>query len=235
MSGSRPEKRPSQSSPARAEADNSPPGGDLPQRGREIARRLIAEYPEARCMLDHAGPFQLLVATILAAQCTDERVNKVTPALFARYPRPENMAGADIAELEALVRSTGFFHSKAKSIKGAAAALVQRFPDGFPDRMEDLLTLPGVGRKTANVILATCFGYPAIVVDTHVRRVAQRLGLATSSDPDQIERQLQALVAGEHWTAFSHAVTFHGRRRCAARHPDHDGCVVRELCGARDL
>jgi endonuclease-3 len=235
MSGSRPEKRRSQPGSARAAADTPALRGDISQRGSEIVRRLIAEYPEARCMLDHDGPFQLLVATILAAQCTDERVNKVTPSLFARYPRPEDMADADITELEALVRSTGFFHSKAKSVKGAAAALMERFPAGFPDRMEDLLTLPGVGRKTANVVLATCFGKPAIIVDTHVRRVAQRLGLATGGDPDEIERQLQALVAEEHWTAFSHAVTFHGRRRCAARRPDHEGCVVRELCDARDL
>jgi endonuclease-3 len=185
-------------------------------------------------MLAHEDPFQLIVATILAAQCTDERVNMVTPALFALYPAPQAMAKAEIPELEALVRPTGFFRSKAKSIKGAAAALAAGFPQGVPGRMEDLLTLPGVGRKTANVVLGTCFGAPAVIVDTHVRRVAQRLGLTTSDDPEAIEEDLQALVPKSAWTAFSHAVTFHGRRRCTARKPDHAGCVVRALCDSRD-
>ena len=204
------------------------------KRAHEVSRLLAAEYPDARCMLDYADPFQLLVATILAAQCTDERVNAVTPLLFKRFPTPEALARADIGELEALVRSTGFFHSKARSIKGAAEALSNNFPRSFPSTMEDLLTLPGVGRKTANVVLGACFGAPAIIVDTHVRRVAQRLGLVSSDDPDQIERELQALLPQSEWTAFSHAVTFHGRRRCGARKPDHAGCVVRKLCPSRD-
>jgi len=198
-------------------------------------RAIIAEYPDAHCMLDHQNPFQLLVATILAAQCTDERVNMITPTLFARFPTPASMAFADLAELEELIRSTGFSHTKAKSIKGAASALTTAFPVGFPATMEDLLTLPGVGRKTANVILGTCFGTPAIIVDTHVRRVAQRLGLVTSDDPDQIEAQIQALLPRKQWTAFSHALTFHGRRRCHARKPDHALCPVRELCPSRDV
>jgi endonuclease-3 len=185
-------------------------------------------------MLDHAGPFQLLVATILAAQCTDERVNMVTPPLFARFPTPAAMAGVSVAELEDLIRSTGFFHNKAKSIKGASEALATRFPGGFPETMEELITLPGVGRKTANVIRGTCFGSPAIIVDTHVRRVAQRLGLASSEDPDEIERELQSLLPEGSWTAASHALTFHGRRCCAARKPDHSRCPVRELCPSRD-
>jgi endonuclease-3 len=201
----------------------------------EIARRLRAEYPDAHCMLDHENPFQLLVATILAAQCTDERVNMVTPTLFARFPTPAAMAVADRGELEGLVRSTGFFHNKAKSIRGASEALATRFPGRFPDTMEDLLTLPGVGRKTANVILGTCFDRPAIIVDTHVRRVAQRLGLAASSDPDEIERELQALLPETGWTAASNALTFHGRRCCAARNPDHERCPVRALCDSRDI
>jgi endonuclease-3 len=175
------------------------------------------------------------VATILAAQCTDERVNMVTPALLARFSSPKAMARADIAELETLIRSTGFFHNKARSIRGAAETLAKNFPDSFPDRMEDLLTLPGVGRKTANVVLGTCFSVPSIVVDTHVRRVAQRLGLTSSEDPDQIERDLQALIPENDWTAFSHAVTFHGRRCCAARKPDHQKCAVRALCDSRDI
>ena len=209
--------------------------GLLAARAKKIARQLTAEYPDAHCMLDHANPFQLLVATILAAQCTDERVNMVTPALFKRFGTPAEMAGARIEELETLVKSTGFFHNKAKSIKAASEMLARSFPDRFPDTMEDLLTLPGVGRKTANVILGTCFDTPAIIVDTHVRRVAQRLGLVTGDNPEEIERQLQDLVPRPRWTAFSNALTFHGRRRCAARKPDHEGCVVRALCDSRDI
>jgi len=204
-------------------------------RAQKIARALAAEYPDAHCMLDHGSPFELLVATILAAQCTDERVNKVTPDLFRRFPTPRDMAAADIGELEGLVRSTGFFHNKAKSIKGAAQALVSRFPGRFPGTMDDLLTLPGVGRKTANVVLGTCFGAPAIVVDTHFRRVTQRLGLAKSGDPDEIERELAALLPPAQWTGFSHAVTFHGRQCCAARKPDHARCPVADLCDSRDI
>ena len=215
--------------PADAEA------GARATRAKKIARLLVAEYPDARCMLDHESPFQLLVATILAAQCTDERVNRVTPALFKRFGTPKEMARAEIAELETLVKSTGFFRNKAKSIKAASVTLAEGFPDRFPATMEELLTLPGVGRKTANVILGTCFNEPAIIVDTHVRRVAQRLGLATSDDPEEIERQLQALLPRAQWTAFSNALTFHGRRRCAARKPDHEGCVVRALCDSRDI
>ncbi len=211
------------------------PDPQLVTRARKVAGILIAAYPDARCMLDHADAFQLLVATILAAQCTDERVNKVTPALFKRFSSPAAMAKADGEELEALIRSTGFFHNKAKSIKGASAALAEDFPAGFPSAMEDLIGLPGVGRKTANVVLGTCFGQPAIVVDTHFRRVTQRLGLAESDDPDRIEEEIAALLPRNRWTAFSHAVTFHGRRCCAARKPDHAGCPVRDLCPSRDL
>jgi endonuclease III len=199
-----------------------------------IADALTAAYPDARCMLDHTSPFELLVATILAAQCTDERVNQTTPALFARYPTPGLMATAEIGELEALVRSTGFFHNKARSIKGAAEALAAGYPGTFPDTMEGLLSLPGVGRKTANVVMGTCFGAPALIVDTHVRRVAERLGLTARDDPDQIERDLAALLPPARWTAFSHAMTFHGRRCCAARKPDHGSCPVRALCPSAD-
>lgn len=204
-------------------------------RAKKIARLLVAEYPDAHCMLDHRNPFELLVATILAAQCTDERVNMVTPALFTRFPDQKAMAQAEIGELETLIRSTGFFHNKAKSIKGAAETLARDFPRKFPERMEDLLALPGVGRKTANVILGTCFSVPSIVVDTHVKRLAQRLGLAGSEDPEEIERELQALIPEKDWTAFSHAVTFHGRRCCYARKPEHQRCPVRALCDSRDI
>ncbi len=143
------------------------------------------------------------------------------------------MAAADPAELESLVRSTGFFRAKAKSIRGASEALTRRFADGFPSRMEDLLTLPGVGRKTANVVLGTCFGEPAIIVDTHVRRVSQRLGLASSNDPDEIELQLHDLLPTRGWTDFSHRLTYHGRRRCHARKPDCGSCVVAGPCPSR--
>ena len=210
-------------------------GPGAPARALAIVQALLQEYPDARCMLDHQNPFQLLVATILAAQCTDERVNMVTPGLFARFPTPAAMAAAGIQDLEEIIRSTGFFHNKAKSIKGAADALATRFPAGFPDTMEELLTLPGVGRKTANVILGTCFKKPAIIVDTHVRRVAQRLGLTGSDDPDTIEADVQGVLPESVWTAASNAITFHGRKRCAARSPDHERCPVRDLCDSRDI
>lgn len=203
------------------------------RRARRIADLLAREYPDARCALDHRGPFELLVATILAAQCTDERVNLVTPGLFAKFPDAAAMAAADQAELESLVRSTGFYRAKANSLRSAARVLAERYAGGFPSRMDDLLTLPGVGRKTANVVLGTCFGQPAIIVDTHVRRVSQRLGLATSDDPDEIERQLQALVPAERWTSLSHQLTFHGRRRCRARKPDCGRCVLADRCPSR--
>jgi endonuclease-3 len=219
-------------SPTGAGAEDRPA---LKRRARRIAALLEEEYPDARCALDHRGPFELLVATILAAQCTDERVNQVTPALFARFPDARAMAAADPAELESLVRSTGFYRAKAKSLRDAAVALARQFADGFPSRMEDLLTLPGVGRKTANVVLGTCFGEPAIIVDTHVRRVSQRLGLATSEDPDEIEHQIQDLLPAEAWTDFSHRLTFHGRRRCHARKPDCGPCILSGVCPSRTV
>jgi len=202
-------------------------------RAREIRRALAAAYPDARCMLDHEGPFQLLIATILAAQCTDERVNLTTPALFARFPDAASMAAAEPEVLEGLVRSTGFYRSKAKSVLGASKAIMDRFGGRFPDVMEDLLRLPGVGRKTANVVLGTCFGKPALIVDTHVRRVTGRLGLASSEDPDRIEEELAALLPESDWTLFSHGLTFHGRRVCAARKPRCGDCTVATLCPSR--
>jgi endonuclease III len=216
--------------PAKAQPSAGTPPAAERARAQRIARALADAYPDARCMLDHRGPFELLVATILAAQCTDERVNRVTPPLFWRFPGPAEMAGAAVAELEGLVRSTGFFHAKTKSIKGASEALVREFPQQFPRTMEDLLRLPGVGRKTANVVLGTCFGEPAIIVDTHVRRVSQRLGLAASEDPDEIEREVQALLPEETWTRFSNSLTFHGRQCCKARGPACPSCPVKALC-----
>jgi endonuclease III len=202
-------------------------------RARRIGRSLADAYPDARCMLDHRGPFELLIATILAAQCTDERVNLVTPALFARFPDAAAMAAADVAELESLIRSTGFFRAKARSVLGASRAITVGLGGRFPQTMEGLLALPGVGRKTANVILGTCFGRPAIIVDTHVRRVAVRLGLAASNDPDRIEKELAVLLPEKSWTRFSHGLTFHGRRVCAARKPLCGDCAVHALCPSR--
>jgi len=228
MPGSQPAKK------AKA-APRASRNGEVSTRAKKIARILAETYPDARCMLDHKSPFQLLVATILAAQCTDERVNMVTPALFKRFPTPRALSEAPLEELEGLIRSTGFFHNKAKSIIGASKAIATRFPKSFPATMEDLLSLPGVGRKTANVVLGTCFNVPAIIVDTHVRRVAQRLGLTESDDPDQIEGDVSALLPPAQWTAFSNDLTFHGRRCCAARKPDHAACPVRALCDSRDI
>jgi len=207
----------------------APPAAEK-ARALKIADLLAAQYPDARCMLDHADPFQLLVATILAAQCTDERVNMVTPVLFARFPTARALAAADPQELESIVRSTGFYHAKAKSIRGAAAALARDYAGSFPSTIEELVRLPGVGRKTANVVLGTCFAVPAIIVDTHARRLAERLGLSASGDPETIERDIQGLLPPARWTAFSHGLTFHGRKVCAARKPDHARCLLAGLC-----
>lgn len=227
--------KPAARKPRRAPASNAAARRALAARAGKVAELLAAEYPDAHCMLDHRGPFELLVATILAAQCTDERVNMVTPALFARFPTPQAMAAAETVELEDLIRSTGFFHNKARSIKGAAGELAGRFRGEFPRTMEELLTLPGVGRKTANVVLGTCFDAPAIVVDTHFRRVTQRIGLAGSDDPDEIEQEVGSLLPPEIWTRFSHTVTFHGRRCCHARKPDHARCPVARWCDSADI
>ncbi len=208
------------------------PAAGSPASERKRAGRILSilseEYPDAHCLLDYRSPFELLVATILAAQCTDERVNMVTPALFKRYPTPEAMAKAEITDLEERVRSTGFFRNKAKSIKGASQGLAAA--GEFPRTMEGLLSLPGVGRKTANVVLGNCFGVPAIIVDTHVGRVAQRLALSKEADPAKIEADLQGLVQEKDWTRLSHVLTFHGRKRCHARKPDCPHCPVRHLC-----
>ncbi len=203
---------------------------DLKARARKIATILRRQYPDARCMLDHGDAYQLLVATILAAQCTDKKVNEVTKDLFGKYPSPAALAKADLAALEREVRQTGFFRQKAKSIKGCCAIVVERFGGKVPDTMDDLVTLPGVGRKTANVVLGECFDKPGIIVDTHFRRVTARLGLTKSDDPDVIEADLDALIPRKDRTLFSHLVTFHGRLICVARKPKCDICPVRTLC-----
>ncbi len=199
-------------------------------RARRIVRGLHELYPDADCALDHDDPLQLLVATILSAQCTDERVNQVTPTLFARYPDAAAYAAADAAALEETIRSTGFFRNKAKSLIGLGRALVERHGGEVPDRMEELVELPGVGRKTANVMLGTWFGRPAITVDTHVTRLAGRLGLTKERDATKIERALQQVLPRNDWTFSSHALIWHGRRVCKARRPDCETCGLFKDC-----
>jgi len=195
--------------------------------------RLAVEYPgdERRlCALVHDNPFQLLAATILSAQTTDETVNRVTPGLFLRYPTPADLAAADPEELEALIRPTGFFRSKARSLRGMAAALEERFGGSVPERMEDLVTLPGVGRKTANVVRSVGFGLPGLPVDTHVGRVSRRLGLTAATDPVEAESDLDALVPAAERGRFSLRLIQHGRRVCVARRPRCAECVLAEFC-----
>jgi endonuclease-3 len=186
--------------------------------------------PHPQVELDYADPYQLLVATILSAQCTDRRVNQVTPALFRRYPQPKELADAEIPELESMIRSTGFFKSKAKNLVACATALVQRFHSQVPSTIDDLVTLPGVGRKTANVILGHAYGLPGVVVDTHVKRVAQRLGLSRSADPDRIEQDLMKSIPKPQWTEGSQRLLLHGRYVCLARRPTCSACVLYQLC-----
>jgi endonuclease III len=201
-----------------------------------VLERLRREYPEARCELQYGNAYELLVATILSAQTTDRRVNMVTPGLFARYPTPAALAAADPAALEDLIRSTGFFRAKAKSLLGMAAALVDRFGGAVPASMEELVTLPGVGRKTANVVLGNAFGRnDGVVVDTHVARLSARLGLTADTDPVKIEQALMRVIPREDWTLFSHLLIFHGRRVCTARAPAHDQCVLADICPSANL
>ena len=206
-------------------------GETLRSQAREIQRRLLATYPAAHCELEHQDPLQLAVATILSAQCTDKRVNLVTPAVFARYPDASALAAAGQRELQAIIRSTGFFRSKAKHIIGMATALVERHGGRVPHTMAELVALPGIGRKTANVILGNAFGInDGIVVDTHVTRLGARLGLTKHSDPVKIEQALIPLFARDSWTMLSHVLIWHGRRVCEARKPRCGECVLRDIC-----
>lgn len=196
-----------------------------------ILELLHAAYPDAECALNHKNAFELLVATILSAQCTDERVNKVTPTLFARFPTPAAMAAAGQEELEELVRSTGFFRNKAKNIQGAAQRIVAAYGGEVPRTMEDLLTLPGVARKTANVVLGVCFATAdGVVVDTHVKRLSNRLRLTKESTPEKIERDLMKITPQREWINLSHLLIFHGRQVCDARKPRCGACTLVELC-----
>ena len=207
-----------------------------PARVRAIIDELEELYPDVDCELDRETPFQLVCATILSAQCTDERVNAVTPELFRRYPTPQAMARAPLPALEELIRSTGFYRQKAKSLKGTASALLTRFGGELPRTIAELTTLPGVARKTANVVLGTAFGIAeGVVVDTHIQRLAMRLGLTRATDPKGIEQDLMRIVPQQFWIRFGHQLIWHGRRVCFARKPDCPGCSVAPFCPSAGL
>ncbi|MBX3332487.1 MAG: endonuclease III [Nitrospira sp.] len=199
-------------------------------RAKQIAERLHRAITLAKVELDHRSPWELLVATILSAQCTDQRVNQVTPALFKRYATPRALANATVSDLEELIRSTGFYKSKAKNLIGCAHAVITRFGGEVPDTMEELTSIPGVGRKTANVLLGAAFGKPGIVVDTHVKRVANRLSMTYSSNPEQIERDLQSVFPEGQWTSVSQRLLLHGRYICLARKPRCLECPIDDIC-----
>jgi len=202
----------------------------LVRRARKINRELALLYPQAHCELDFSTPLELSVATILSAQCTDKRVNMVTPALFARYPDAAAYAGANREELEELIRSTGFYRNKANSIIGLGRALAERYGGEVPKTMAELITLPGFGRKTANVVLGNAFGVPGLTVDTHFGRLVRRFGWTTSTDPVKVEAEVAELIPRKDWTDFSHRVIWHGRRMCHSRRPACGACPLARLC-----
>jgi endonuclease-3 len=200
-----------------------------------ILKALDEAYPHAQCALNHRSAWELLVATILSAQCTDVRVNMVMPELFRRFPTPAAMAKATLPELEALIRTTGFFRNKAKSIQGAAIKLVAEFGGQVPQTLAELITIPGVARKTASVVLGVCFGKAeGVVVDTHVFRIARRLGLAKSDTPEKVEQELMRILPQDRWIDFSHQIIHHGRQVCEARKPKCDRCNLEQLCHSKD-
>jgi len=201
------------------------------ERAPQIYQRLSAEYPDARCALDHRNPYELLVATILSAQCTDKRVNMVTPALFAKYPTAGALADANPEELQEIIKSTGFFRAKTKSLLGMSTAVTRQHGGSIPATMDELVKLPGVGRKTANVVLGNAFGRDeGVVVDTHVSRLSQRLGLSKAAEPAKIEQDLMTLYPRDQWTMLAHLLISHGRAVCIARQPRCEHCVVSDLC-----
>lgn len=202
----------------------------LTRRARRMYRLLLQRYPDAHCELDFADPFQLLVATVLSAQTTDVRVNQVTPTLFARYPAPADLAGADQLDVEDIIRSTGFFRAKSESIIRLAGALVEHHDGTVPRRLTDLITLPGVGRKTANVVLGNAYDVPGITVDTHFGRLARRFGWTDEEDPVKVEHAVGALFPRRDWTMLSHVLIFHGRRTCFARNPACGECPITQWC-----
>jgi endonuclease-3 len=214
---------------------NSKSADLAPERIAALLKGLDEAYPHVECALTHRSPWELLVATILSAQCTDVRVNMVTPELFRRFPSPAAMAKATLPELEELIRTTGFFHNKAKSIQGAARKVVEQFGGQVPQTLAELITIPGAARKTANVVLGVCFGKAeGVVVDTHVFRIARRLGLAKSDTAQKVEQELMQILPQNRWIDFSHQIIHHGRQVCDARKPKCDCCNLEPLCRSKD-
>jgi len=199
-------------------------------RAKVIYRQLSKNYPNVRCELDYKNAFQLLVATVLSAQCTDKRVNQTTPALFKKYPNPQKMAKADLKDIQNLVKSTGFFRAKAKNIKGLSNKIMEEFDGKVPSNLEDLITLPGVGRKTANVVLGHAFGIPGITVDTHFGRLSRRFGWSKQNNPVKVEFEVGELIPEKEWTNLSQRMIWHGRRVCHSRKPACGACALAKLC-----
>jgi endonuclease-3 len=199
-------------------------------KAKAIYRQLTKSYPNVRCELDHNSAFQLLVATVLSAQCTDKRVNQTTPTLFKKYPNPKKMSKADLKDIQRLVKSTGFFRAKAKNIKALSNKIMEDFDGDVPSNLEDLITLPGVGRKTANVVLGHAFGIPGITVDTHFGRLSRRFGWSKQSDPVKVEFEVGELIAEKEWTNLSQRMIWHGRRVCHSRKPACGACSIAKLC-----
>jgi endonuclease III len=236
---SRAQSRPATKTPSKRTASAARPAStkragaavDLRAQAKQVVRALAKAYPDATCALKHQNAYQLIVATILSAQCTDERVNMVTPSLFAKYPDVRTLAAADQGELEAIIRSTGFFRAKSTSLRGMAKTVVENFGGEIPRTLDELVTLPGVGRKTANVVLGTVWGIAVgIVVDTHVKRITNLLGLTKSANPEQIEQDLMPLIPRSEWVDFSHRLIHHGRRICIARRPQCPICPLLSCC-----
>jgi endonuclease III len=216
--------------PARARKRKPETRLGLVRRARQMNRILAELYPDAHTALNFKNPFQLLVATVLSAQTTDVQVNLTTPALFARYPTPEDLAAANPETVEEILKPTGFYRAKTKAVIGLSAALRDRFAGEVPRRMEDLVTLPGVGRKTANVVLGNAFGVPGVTVDTHVGRLSRRFGWTTATEPDRVEADVGSLFPRSEWTVLSHRLIWHGRRVCLARRPACGACALARLC-----
>ena len=202
----------------------------LAEKAKKVLDILEKEYPDAKVALNFETPLELLIATILSAQCTDERVNKTTPAIFKRFKKAKDYSEVDIQELEGYISSINFFRNKAKNIQACCKKIVDEFRGEIPDTLEELITLPGVGRKTANIVLGSAFGKDAIAVDTHVKRVSNRIGLAASQDPDKIEEELCKTIPQKRWTKATNLLILHGRRICTAKNPQHDVCKVRDYC-----
>jgi endonuclease-3 len=242
--GTAPKKSPAASKKTNAGSKKTPPGRNAlaanrgalaPERVAAILSALDEAYPEAECALHHRSPWELLVATILSAQCTDVRVNMVTPELFRRFPTPEAMSRATLPELEELIRTTGFFRNKAKSIQGAARKIIADFGGNVPETLAELITIPGAARKTANVVLGVSFGKAeGVVVDTHVFRIARRLELAKGDTPEKVEQELMQVLPRDHWIRFSHQLIHHGRKVCVARNPKCRECALETLCRSKD-